>query len=146
MGGHGVWRGLWATFGGGGGLGVIFRGGVRQGVGVEGACSSVGDCWKGLGISTPKCLWNSEAVGVQRMPKVSKVRIGKTPRCFQSRKQVIPWQGQSRAIVGRENIVHRTQTMCTYNAPKPEQKTVCKISYILRRYIWICISFIFSFI
>ena len=31
-------------------------------VGVEGACSSVGDCWKGLGIrSTLKCLWNLEA-------------------------------------------------------------------------------------
>ena len=30
--------------------------------------------------------------------------------------------GQSRTIIGRENIVHRTQTTCTYNAPKPEQK------------------------
>ena len=32
--------------------------------------------------------------------------------------------GQSGTIIGRENIVHRMQTMCTYNAPKPEQKTV----------------------
>ena len=32
------------------GLGAIFGGSVRQGVGVEGACSSVGDCWKGLRI------------------------------------------------------------------------------------------------
>ena len=48
---------------------------------MEGACSSVGDCWKGLGIgSTLKHLWNWEVVGVQRMPKASKVRVGKTPR------------------------------------------------------------------
>ena len=33
--------------------------------------------------------------------------------------------GQSRTVVGRENVVvHCTQTMCMYNAPKPEQKTV----------------------
>ena len=32
--------------------------------------------------------------------------------------------GQSRTIVGRENVVHRTQTMRVYNAPKAEQKTV----------------------
>ena len=32
--------------------------------------------------------------------------------------------GQSRTIIGRENVVHRMQTTCTYNAPKPEQKTV----------------------
>ena len=32
--------------------------------------------------------------------------------------------GQSRTIIGRENVVHHTQTTCTYNAPKPEQKTV----------------------
>ena len=31
---------------------------------------------------------------------------------------------QSRTVVGRENIVHRMQQMCTYNALKPEQKTV----------------------
>ena len=91
IGGYGVQRGLQATFGGGGGLGAIFGGGVGQGVGVEGACSIVGDCWKGLGMrSTPKCLWNSEAVGVQRMPKVSEVRVGNTPRCFRSGKQVVP--------------------------------------------------------
>ena len=58
---------------------------------MEGVCGSVGDCWKGLGIrSTPKCLWNSEVVGVQRMPKVSEVGVGKTLRCFWSGKQVIP--------------------------------------------------------
>ena len=32
--------------------------------------------------------------------------------------------GQSRTIVGRENIVLHMQTMHAYNAPKPEQKTV----------------------
>ena len=32
--------------------------------------------------------------------------------------------GQLRTIIGRENVVHCTQPMCTYNAPKPEQKTV----------------------
>ena len=31
---------------------------------------------------------------------------------------------QSRTIVGRVNVVHRTQPTCTYHAPKPEQKTV----------------------
>ena len=58
---------------------------------MEGVCGSVGDHWKGLGIgSTSKHLWNWEAVGVQRMPKVSEVGVGKTLRCFWSRKQVIP--------------------------------------------------------
>ena len=58
---------------------------------MEGAHGSVGDCWKGLGIgSTPKHLWNWEAVGFQRMPKVSEVGVGKTPRCFWSGKQVVP--------------------------------------------------------
>ena len=96
IGGYGVQKGLRATFRGGGGLIAIFRGGVGWGVGVEEACSSVGDCWKGLGIrSTLKHLQNAEAVRVQRMPKVSKVRVGKTLRCFQSRKQVIPWQQSS---------------------------------------------------
>ena len=47
-------------------------GSVRWGVRVEGVCSNVGDCWKGLRIrSTPKCLQNLEAVGVWRMLKVS---------------------------------------------------------------------------
>ena len=32
--------------------------------------------------------------------------------------------GQSRTVIGRENVVHCTQTTCAYNAPKPEQKTV----------------------
>ena len=59
---------------------------------MEGVCGSIGDCWKGLGIGSPsKCLWNWEVVGVRRMPKVSKVGVGKTPRCFRSRKQAIPW-------------------------------------------------------
>ena len=31
---------------------------------------------------------------------------------------------QLRTIVGRENVVHCMQPMCTYHAPKPEQKTV----------------------
>ena len=54
---------------------------------MEGVCSSVGDCWKGLGIrSTPKCLWNSEAVGVQRMPKVSEVGVRKNFEMFSERK------------------------------------------------------------
>ena len=54
---------------------------------MEGACGSIGDCWKGLGIgSTSKHLWNWEVVGVQRMPKVSEVGVGKTLRCFWSRK------------------------------------------------------------
>ena len=35
-----------------------------------------------------------------------------------------PPMGQSRTIVGRENVVHHTQTMHPYNAPKPEQKNV----------------------
>ena len=84
IGGCRVWRGLWATFGGG----------VGWGVRVEGVGGSVGDCWKGLGIrSTLKCLQNLEVVRVWRMPKVSEVRVGKTlrtPRCFQSGKHVIP--------------------------------------------------------
>ena len=32
--------------------------------------------------------------------------------------------GQSRTVIGRENIMHCTQTTHTYNAPKPEQKNV----------------------
>ena len=35
-----------------------------------------------------------------------------------------PLTGQSRTVIRRENIVHHTQTMHVYNAPKPEQKTV----------------------
>ena len=31
---------------------------------------------------------------------------------------------QLRTIIGRENVVHHTQPTHTYNAPKPEQKTV----------------------
>ena len=73
------------------GLRAAIRGGVGRGVRVEGACGSIGDCWKGLGIgSTLKCLRNSEAVGVRRMLKVSEVGVGKTLRCFGSGKQVVP--------------------------------------------------------
>ena len=69
----------------------MFVGGVGRGLRVEGACSSVRDCWKGLGMrNTLKCLQNLEVVGVLRMPKVSEVRVGKTLRCFRSGKQVIP--------------------------------------------------------
>ena len=58
---------------------------------MEGAYGSVGECWKGLRIgSTSKCLWNWEVVGVQRMPKVSEVRVGKTLRQLWSGKQVVP--------------------------------------------------------
>ena len=58
---------------------------------MEGAHGSVGDYWKGLRIGkTPKCFWNWKAVGVQRMPKVSEVRVGKTLRHLWSRKEVIP--------------------------------------------------------
>ena len=58
---------------------------------MEGACGSVGDHWKGLGIGkTPKCFQNWKVVGVQRMLKVSKVGVGKTLRCLQSRKEVVP--------------------------------------------------------
>ena len=35
-----------------------------------------------------------------------------------------PPMGQTRTVVGRENIVHCMQTTCTYIAPKPEQKNV----------------------
>ena len=74
------------------GLGAAIRRDVGWGVRVEGVYSSIGDCWKGLGIGSPlKCLWNSEAVEVRRMPKVSEVGVGKTPKCFWSEKQVIPW-------------------------------------------------------
>ena len=31
---------------------------------------------------------------------------------------------QLRTVVGRENVVHRTQPMCMYNTPKLEQKIV----------------------
>ena len=35
-----------------------------------------------------------------------------------------PLTGQSRTVIGSENVVHHVQTMGTYNAPKPEQKNV----------------------
>ena len=38
-------------------------------------------------------------------------------------KTLLP-MGQLRTVVGRENVVHHTQPTHTYNAPKPEQKTV----------------------
>ena len=58
---------------------------------MEGACGSVGGCWKGLGIGSPlKHLQIWEAVGVQEMLKVSEVGVGKTLRQLQSGKQVVP--------------------------------------------------------
>ena len=38
-------------------------------------------------------------------------------------KTLLP-MGQLRTVIGRENVVHRMQPTRTYNAPKPEQKTV----------------------
>ena len=38
-------------------------------------------------------------------------------------KALLP-MAQSRTVVGRVKVVHRTQPTHTYNAPKPEQKTV----------------------
>ena len=38
-------------------------------------------------------------------------------------KALLP-MAQMRTVIGRENIVHHMQPMRTYNAPKPEQKTV----------------------
>ena len=35
-----------------------------------------------------------------------------------------PPTGQSRTIIGRENVVHHMQTMCAYDAPKLERKNV----------------------
>ena len=35
-----------------------------------------------------------------------------------------PPMGLSRTVVGRENVVHHTQTTHAYNAPQPEQKNV----------------------
>ena len=53
-----------------------------------------------------------------------------------------PLMGQSRTIVGGENVVHRMQTTCAYNAPNPEQKTVqvrdslTKLSYRKKPLPW----------
>ena len=33
-----------------------------------------------------------------------------------------PLMGQSKTVVGRENMVHCVQTTCAYNALRPEQK------------------------
>ena len=58
---------------------------------MEGVCGSVGNCWKGLGVGrTLKHFWNWKAVRVQRMLKVSEVRVRKTPRWLWSGKEVIP--------------------------------------------------------
>ena len=58
---------------------------------MEGAHGGVGDCWKRLGVGrTLKCFWNWEVVRVQRMLKVSEVRVGKTPRQLWSGKEVVP--------------------------------------------------------
>ena len=51
-------------------------------------CMVVGDCWEGLGVGrTPKHFWNWEVVGVQRMPKVSEVKIGRAS----CRERVFNW-------------------------------------------------------
>ena len=48
---------------------------------MEGVHGSIEDHWKGLGIGkTLKHFWNWKVVGVQRMPKMSEVGVGKTPR------------------------------------------------------------------
>ena len=58
---------------------------------MEGAHGSIRGCWKGFGIGSPlKHLWNWEAVRVREMPKVSEVRVGRTPRQLRSGKQVVP--------------------------------------------------------
>ena len=106
---------------------AAFGGGVRWGVGVERAHGSVRDCWKGLGIgSTPKHLWNWEAVGVCRMPKVSKVGVGKTLRCFWSRKEVVPWHFWS------EKEVIPWQTPSMSSVPSPSLLTPVIGSAVLR--------------
>ena len=38
--------------------------------------------------------------------------------------KTLPLMGQLRTVIGRENVVHCMQPMHTYNALKPEQKTV----------------------
>ena len=106
-------------------------GSVGQGVRVEGVLSSVGDCWKGLRIrSTLECLWNSEVVRVQRMPKVSEVRVGKTPRCFRSRKQVIPWHllnltERSYKIEGSRLSAGATHKLKPSPSIQPESWNIC---------------------
>ena len=67
-------------------------GGVGWGGGVEGAHGSVGDCWKGLRVGRTKCFWNCEAVGIQRMSKMSEVGVRKTLKWLWSGKEVFPWQ------------------------------------------------------
>ena len=58
---------------------------------MEGACGSVGDCWKGLRVGrTLKHFWNWEVVGVQRMPKVSEVGVGKLQDRFRAEKRSSP--------------------------------------------------------
>ena len=53
-----------------------------------------------------------------------------------------PLMCQSRTVVEGENVVHRTQTTCVYNAPKPEQKNVqvrdssTKLSYRQKPLPW----------
>ena len=86
-------------FWGGGTLGAAFGGGVGRGVEMEGVCSSVGDCWKGLGIGSPlKHLQNWEVVRVRGMPKVSEVGVGRTLRQLWSGKQVVPWHCWQRPL------------------------------------------------
>ena len=109
--GCGIRRGLQVTFGGGGTLGAAFGGSVWRGVEMEGACSSVGDCWKGLGIGSPlKRLRNWEVVGVWEIMKVSEIGVGRTLRQLQSGKQVIPWQ---RAQLSQQTLSLTTRTWNT---------------------------------
>ena len=54
------------------------------------------------------------------MPKTQTVVSNTKPAAYKTQ----PLIGQSRTVVGRENIVHCMQTMHVYNVPKPEQKIV----------------------
>ena len=74
---------------------------------MEGACSSIGDCWKGLGIgSTSKHLWNWEAVGVRRMPKVSGDDLFSAPKASQS--------------FSNSNLRHLQHSLDSNHLPVPE--------------------------
>ena len=123
-----VGRGHWVTFGGCGGVGTAFGGGIRQGIGVEGACGSVGDCWKGLGIgSTLKHLWNWEVVKVQRMLKVSEVRVGKTLRHFWNGKEVIPWKSLSMIFFNMsDSTASSVSSVSLIISKSPSSPSTCK--------------------
>ena len=84
---------------------------------MEGLCGSVGDCWKGLGIgSTAKCLRNWEVVGVQRMLKVSEVRVGKLQDTFGVEKRSSP--NRDRVVGGTlasTYVLHPSQMSIVHN-------------------------------